>query len=165
MQIQLSDIRDDRQHRALTGMSKTLSGKLARIFGEIYEETQEKTYEEAVKNGERERKRGGGRKSKLATAPVKLLFLLYYLKNYPTFDVLAACFGMSRSKACENFHKLLPILKETLSRIRAIPCSRFENVEDMRKALGDIERIIIDVTGRAHRRPADNEKQASMYSG
>ncbi len=63
MKIQLSGIRNDRQHRALTGLSKVLFGKLAQIFGEIYEETQEKTYEEAVNNGERERKRGGGRKS------------------------------------------------------------------------------------------------------
>ncbi len=101
----------------------------------------------------------------MATAPEKLLFLLYYFKNYPTFDVLATCFGMSRSKTCENFHKLLPILKETLSRIGAMPRSRFENVEDMREALGEIDQIIIDVTERAHRRPADNEKQASMYSG
>ncbi|MDM8540557.1 hypothetical protein QUF90_05665 [Desulfococcaceae bacterium HSG9] len=42
----------------------------------------------------------------------------------------------------------------------AMPRSRFENVKNMRKALGEVERIIIDVTERAHRRPADNEKQA-----
>ncbi len=165
MNIQLSGIRDDRQFRSLTGLSKALSGKPAQIFGEVYEEIQEKAYEESVKSGERKRKRGGGRKSKLATVPEKLLFLLYYMKNYPTFDVLATGFGMSRSKACENFHSLLPVLKETLSRIGAVPHSRFENVEDMRKALGEIDQIIIDVTERAHRRPADNEKQASMYSG
>ncbi len=63
MKIQLSDIRDDRQHKALTGVSKEIFEKLAQIFGEIYEESQEKAYEEAVNSGERERKRGGGRKS------------------------------------------------------------------------------------------------------
>jgi len=63
MKIQLSDIRDDRQHKALTGVSKEIFEKPAQFFGEVYEETQEKAYEEAVNNGERERKRGGGRKS------------------------------------------------------------------------------------------------------
>ncbi len=63
MNIQLSGIRDDRQFRALTGLSKALFGKPAQIFGEVYEEIQEKAYEESVKSGERKRKRGGGRKS------------------------------------------------------------------------------------------------------
>ncbi|MDM8540519.1 transposase family protein [Desulfococcaceae bacterium HSG9] len=165
MKIHLFGIRDDRQFRALTGMSETLSGELSWVFGEIYEEIQEKAYKKSVSRGERKRKRGGGRKSKLRTESEKLPLLLYYLWNYPTFDVLAANFGMSRSKACENFHSLLPALKETLSRIGAMPRGRFENVEDMRTALGEIDQIIIDVTERAHRRPADNEKQASMYSG
>jgi len=101
----------------------------------------------------------------LPTIPEKLLFVLYYLKNYPTFDVLAACFSMSRSKACENIHKLLPILKRTLASIGVIPHRRFENAEEFRKIIGEIDKIIIDAAERAHRRPADNEKQASMYSG
>ncbi len=63
MKIHLFGIRDDRQFRALTGMSETLFGELSWVFGEIYEEIQEKVYEESVSRGERKRKRGGGRKS------------------------------------------------------------------------------------------------------
>jgi hypothetical protein len=40
----------------------------------------------------------------------KLLFVLYYYKTYPTFDVLGTQFNMARSKANENLHKLWPIL-------------------------------------------------------
>ena len=32
----------------------------------------------------------------------KLLFVLYYYKTYPTFDVLGTQFDMVRSKANEN---------------------------------------------------------------
>ena len=165
MSISLSDIRDDRQLRSLTGLPEKQSEKLARIFGEVYEETLQQNYEKAEAAGGRKRKRGGGRKSRLPTAREKLLFVSYYLKDYPTFDVLSAVFGISRSKACENIHKLLPVMNETLIRIGVMPRRRFGNADDMRDALGDIGRIIIDATERAHQRPSDNTEQASMYSG
>ena len=165
MSILLSDMRDDRQLRALTGLSEEQYERLARAFGEVHEEMSEKAYEDAVSGGRRKRKRGGGRRGRLATVREKLLSVLYCLKNYPTFDVLSAIFGMSRSKACENLHKLMPVLNETLIRIGAMPRRQFENADDMREALGDVDKIIIDATERAHRRPSDSEMQASMYSG
>ena len=54
----------------------------------------------------RQRRAGGGRKGLLVSPEQKLLFLLFYLKTYPTFDVLGATFGLSRSKACERAHHL-----------------------------------------------------------
>ncbi len=119
-------IRDKRQFKALTGLSWEQFEKLRDFFAGVYEEILQKAYEEAVGRGERKRKRGGGRKSRLPTAGEKLFFVLYYLKVYPTFDVFAAVFGMSRSKACENLHRLLPILHETLRRIGVVPKRRFE---------------------------------------
>ncbi len=158
-------IRDKRQFKALTGLSWEQFEKLRDFFAGVYEEILQKAYEEAVGRGERKRKRGGGRKSRLPTAGEKLFFVLYYLKVYPTFDVFAAVFGMSRSKACENLHRLLPILHETLRRIGVVPKRRFESVEELRKTCGGIDEIIIDAVERAHRRPGDTEKQSSMYSG
>lgn len=38
---------------------------------------------------------GGGRKGKLPSMRDKLLFLLYYLKVYPTFDVMGVQFRTS----------------------------------------------------------------------
>ncbi|GBC59258.1 hypothetical protein DENIS_0194 [Desulfonema ishimotonii] len=72
---------------------------------------------------------------------------------------------MSRSKACENFHKLLPVLHETLSRIGVLPHRNFKNVKKMKEIFKNIEQIIIDATERPHHRPKNNEKQSSMYSG
>ena len=46
----------------------------------------------------------------LASPKQKLLFILFYLKTYPTFDVLAASSGLPRFKACEHAHRLVKAL-------------------------------------------------------
>lgn len=158
-------IRDSRQLRAMTGVSEEQFETLKKAFDEVYEELKQKEYEEAVERGERKRKRGGGRKGNLPTIADKLLFVLFYLKVYPTFDVIAGFFGMSRSKACENLHNLLPVLNETLARLGVLPHRTFDTVDDMRKAFEGIDKIIIDVTERLRQRPEDSEKQSEMYSG
>lgn len=60
------------------------------------------------------RQAGGGRKGGLASPQQKLLFILYYLKTYPAFDVLAATFSLPRSKACEHAHRLAKALERML---------------------------------------------------
>jgi Helix-turn-helix of DDE superfamily endonuclease len=51
------------------------------------------------------RKPGGGCKGKLPTMAEKLLFVLYYYKTYPTFDVLGTQFDMVRSKANRHYRE------------------------------------------------------------
>ena len=97
-------IRDSRLMKAVTGVSEEQFDVLEKAFGAVYEEKKQKAYETAVKRGERKRKRGGGRKGALPEIGDKQLFVQFYLKVYPTFDVLSAFFGLSRSKACENIH-------------------------------------------------------------
>lgn len=43
-----------------------------------------------------------GRKELLTTPVQKLWFILYYLKMYSMFDVLAATFGLPCSNTCEH---------------------------------------------------------------
>ena len=159
------NVRDERQFKALTGLAEEQFEKLHKTFGEVYEEKHQEAYDQAVERGERERKRGGGRKGKLKTIADKVFFLLYYFKTYPTFDVLATFFNMARSKACENLHKLAPLLQETLFRLGVLPHRHFENVETFKKACEGTDKIIIDVTERTHERPQDGDKQSDMYSG
>src|SRR2546425_1160874 len=92
-------IRDDRQMKALTGLSQAQFDSLLPVFSDIYQATQQKTYEEGVESGTRTRKPGGGSKGKLPTIAEKLLCVLDYYKTYPTFDVLGTQFDMVRSKA------------------------------------------------------------------
>lgn len=159
------EVRDDRQMRALTGLSIEKLTVLEEAFEKVLQQKKQQAYEEGLAQGKRRRKVGGGQKGKLPRAHDKLIFSLYYLKVYPTFDVLGTQFGMGRSKACENIHHLLPILNETLASLGVLPHREFKSVEEFRLACHEIEKLLIDVTERIHVRPQDHEQQQALYSG
>jgi len=60
-------IRDERQMKALTGLSQAQCDSLLPVFSDIYRATQQQTYETGVASGTRRRKPGGGSKGKLPT--------------------------------------------------------------------------------------------------
>lgn len=165
MNITIFKIRDSRQLRSLTGIDENCFNKTGKRLDEILEKNRQKAYEKAVKSGMRKRKTGGGRKAGLPTTGDKLLFFLFYLKVYTTYDVLGAVFGMGRSAACENFHGLFPVFFKTLSEMNVLPRRSFRNAEEIKKTFENEEHIIIDVTERPHHRPKNDEKQRAMYSG
>lgn len=109
------EIKDDRQLRALTGIPTEKREALENAFGIALQEEKEHVYNEQLAQGKRKRKPGAGQKGRLPTIYAKLIFLLYYLKVYPAFDVLGSQFGMNRSKACKNVHILFPVLCKALS--------------------------------------------------
>src|SRR5438105_6117903 len=158
-------IRDDRQMKALTGLSQAQFDHLLSVFSDIYRATQQQTYEEGVASGTRRRHPGGGSKGKLPTMTEKLLFVLYYYKTYPTFDVLGTQFDMARSKANENLHKLSPILYDTLVYLEMMPYREFSTPDDFKAALQGIDQLIIDATERAYRRSKEYDKQRDHTSG
>jgi Helix-turn-helix of DDE superfamily endonuclease len=158
-------IRDDRQMKALTGLSQDQFHRLLPVFSDIYQATQQKTYEAGLTAGTRRRKPGGGSKGKLPTLAEKLQFVLSYYKTYYTFDGLAMQFGMARSKANENLHKLSPILYDTLVHLALMPYRELATPEDLKAALQGVDRLLIDATERAYHRSADDAKQREHDSG
>ena len=70
-------IRDDRQMKALTGLSQAQFDHLLPVFSDIYQATQQHTDETGAASGTRRRKPGGGSKGKLPTMAEKLQFVLY----------------------------------------------------------------------------------------
>jgi hypothetical protein len=114
-------IRDDRQMKALTGLTRAQFDSLLPVFRDLYQATQQQAYEVGVASGTRRRKPGGGSTGKLPPMAEKLLFVLSYYKTYPTFDVLGPPFAMGRSKANENLHKLSPMLYDTLVELELMP--------------------------------------------
>ena len=151
--------------QALTGLSQTQFDYLLLAFSDMYQVSQQKTYEAGVASGTRRRKPGGGTKGKLPTMTEKLLFVLYYYKTYPTFDVLGTQLAMARSKANENLHKLSPMLYDTLVSLEMMPYREFSTPDDCKAALHGIDQLIIDATERAYRRSQDEAKQREHYSG
>ena len=158
-------IRDDRQMKALTGLSQAQFDSLLPVFSDIYQATQQKTYEEGVESGTRTRKPGGGSKGKLPTIAEKLLCVLYYYKTSPTFDVLGTQFDMVRSKAHENLHKLSPILYDTLVHLELMPYRELETPDDLKAALHGVDRLIIDATERAYHRSQEDANSVSITVG
>ncbi len=159
------EIRDDRHMRALTGLSQAQFDELLPTFTEVYLTKRQADYEQAVQAGERQRKPGGGRKGQLPTLADKLLFVLYYYKDYPTFDVLGTQFKLARSKAHTNLYLLTPFLHETLVKLGMMPHREFKTVAELTLALNGVDQIIIDATERAYRRPQEAEQQREHYSG
>jgi Helix-turn-helix of DDE superfamily endonuclease len=158
-------IRDERQMKALTGLSQAPFDVLLPVFGHVYQEAEQNRYEDGVKAGTRRRKPGAGIKGKLPTLADKLLFVLYYYKTYATFDGLGAQFAMVRSKAKENLHKLSPILYDTLVRLDLMPYRELATPEALREALSGVDQLIIEATERACRRFQDYATQREHYSG
>jgi hypothetical protein len=151
--------------RALTGVPAEKFSILEAAFALALADEKERAYQEGLVAGKRQRKPGGGQKGKLSTTRDKLMFLLYYLKVYPTFDVLGAQFGMNRSKACENVHALRPILYQALQNLGVMPSREFKTVAEFRAACAWIDDLLIDATERPRSRPSDDAKQKDLYSG
>lgn len=163
MKIFLDDVRNQRQLKSLIGLSREEFDKLLAAFSSGLEETKNEKYRKNRKG--RKRRPGGGRTGSLGTPGNKLFFILYYLKNYPTFDVLGFIFGMSPSKAHENIMKLVPILKRANKTLQILPKQHFKDADKFSQAIENNKNIAIDATEREHFRHQNNKQQRQHFSG
>jgi hypothetical protein len=159
-------IRDDRQMKALTGISQEEFQFLVSIYREVEREAKEEAYQERKKKNQKARRSGAGEKPvKLDTTEKELFFAFYYMKDYPTFDILGFHFGMSRSRACEHIHRIIPLLAKMFEKLGVKPKRKITSPEEFIEAFGDIEELIIDATERGYMRKKDYEEQKKDYSG
>ena len=158
-------MRDDRQMKALTGLSQAQFDHLLPVFSDIYRTTQQQMYEEGVASGTRRRHPGGGSKGKRPTMAEQLPVVLYDSKTYPPFDVLGTHVAMARSKAHENLHTLSPILYDTLVHLALMPYRELSTPEALKAALQGGDRLLIDATERAYHRSQEDAKQREHDSG
>ena len=150
-------LKNNRLSRALIGMNRLEFETLLITF--------EKTLYEELASKDRKRKVGGGYKGILLNGKVKLFFVLFYLKVYPTFDLAGFVFGTIRSVTCEWIQKFLPILEKTLGRACVLPKKKISSPEEFFRAFPGIKDIFIDGTERPVQRPKNNDKQKKKYSG
>jgi hypothetical protein len=152
-------IKNERQLRATTGLSSKQFSLLLPIFSKYIEEAKLEKYK--GKN----RKIGSGKKGDLETADEKLLLILFYLKCYPTFDVLGFTFGISGDSAHRYIYSLFDILVKTLNHFGVLPHTKFKSPEELQAAFTGVETLLIDATERVVQRPQDFELQNETYSG
>ena len=157
-------LNDDRQLRALIGLGRDQFETLLKEFSSCLNENQPKNRKKKLKKP-RQRKPGGGRKSALGSPDHQLLFILFYLKNYPTFDVLAYTFGISRGCACESVQRLLPILKQAQKKLRVLPKRTTDDPKELLQLIESVDHILIDATERPIQRPQKPARQKKHYSG
>lgn len=113
----------------------------------------------------RKRKVGGGKKGKLPTMESKLFFILFYLKTYPTFDVLGFITDRDRGKCCRSVHILLLALKKTLGKEIVLPERKITSVEEFIRKFPGVKDVFFDGTERRIQRPKNKKRQNKMYSG
>lgn len=108
--------------------------------------------------------KGGGRQPILSIAE-EVCLCVFYLRHYPTFEVLGLQFGVSKTKANQTVHQWLKVLRELL------PASLLEQVasensdyEMVQECLSELQ-LIVDSLEQSRERPGDNGEQKEYFSG
>lgn len=96
--------------RSLTGLNADEFEALLSSFGDAWDSFVTETFERA----NRKRAYGAGRRAHLKTLEDKLLFILFYYRQYPTQEVQGFLFGMSQAQANEWIHRLSDLLNRAL---------------------------------------------------
>jgi hypothetical protein len=144
-----------RVFQQLTGMRIDEFDQLKAGFAKAYDED------------EQQRGKPGsvaGRKAVLLTCEDKLFFVLFYLRHYPTQEVLGFLFGISQGQANHWIHRLTPILQKALGSEQELPGRTADDVKELMETCPELA-FIIDGTERPIRRPQDSERRRKDYSG
>lgn len=114
---------------------------------------------------DRIRKVGGGRRGDLPTDEDKLLYILLYLKLYPTYDALAVLTSHQRSKCGDSVKLLLPVLEKALGQHLVLPVRRGRSLAEIFRENPELKDVFIDGTERRVNKPKRLKKRDKLYSG
>lgn len=155
-------IQDERQLKALTGVSLTEFQDILAIFHQLIVANH--------RNRQRTRVVGGGRTGKLGGlsengSAMKLLFILIWLKTYPTYDVFGFIVGLERSRCQRWVIFLLPVLEASLDRKIVLPERKITSVEEFQEKFPGVKDVFIDGSERPIQKPVDSKRKKKVYSG
>lgn len=145
--------------QAVLGVSIEEFNKLLPTFGQCLKEHR------VSLRPNRKRIVGGGRKGDLPTDEDKLLYILLYLKLYPTYDALAVLANHYRSKCGDSVQLLLPVLEMALGRKFVLPKRGGNSLEKIFQQHPELKDVFLDGTERRVQRPRDLKKRNKLYSG
>lgn len=153
-------LKNERLFRSCTGMNLAKFKELIPLFKKQY-------YAVRVKKSlekDRQRQPGAGRKPLRFDNPTKVLFyILFFVRNYPTFDLAQMVFELDRANLHFWFHLGLEILEHTIKHKIELPATKTRKFKDLFKIIPDLEECIIDASEQPINRPKYNQKQ--YYSG
>lgn len=113
----------------------------------------------------RQNKIGQGRKGDLPTDLDKLLYILAYLKVYPTYDAMSILTNHQRSKCGDSIKFLLPTLEITLKRKLVLPKRKARTLEEIFRDNPELKDVFLDGSERRTQKPKDRKKRNKLYSG
>jgi hypothetical protein len=151
------DIRNERQWKAMTGLSQPEFTSLSSAFGIAYEQIHGIALQQGAANL--------GKAVVLSSYEECLYFTLFELKTVQSFDCLGVLFNMDGSSAQRNFVKYLQVLELALQQQGALPRRSFCSLSDFKQYVQGEEELIVDATEMRTERPATKEKQQRRYSG
>lgn len=145
-----ANLKNTRQFKASTGLSKEKFEELATTFA-IWYEPREKV--------------GYSKDPVLSDPNEALAFILFYFKTAVTFQVLGVCFGISDQAAHSYKNYIMPYLKKALQSQDALAHQIFETQADFDLAFEGVEDICIDGYELPIERSQDQETQKDCFSG
>ena len=150
----------DRRMRALTSMDGPAFLQLEKRFtrvlaGELAGQTRA--------GQPRQRAAGAGPKGVLPGVRHKLFFILFYLKAYPTQDVMGYLFGLSQPQICARVGQLLPLLQTLMA--AELPARHGRDLAEVLRDLPEVNEVLIDGTERPIARPQHKTRRDNHYSG
>ena len=137
----LDEVENERSLKALTGLAHHEFDKLREEFVSCLKKDPPQRTEKSVKC--HQRNPGGGRKSALGSPENQLFFILFYLKSYPTFDVLAFTFKISLTGAAESVHRLMPVLTRAQKNLQVKPKRPSDDPKEIIQLIERNDKIII----------------------
>lgn len=144
---------------------KAMTGLSIFEFDQLVSDFERELYLHQLSRPNRLRKPGGGIKGHLPDARAKLFFILFYIKTYPTFDVLGCLFGKSSGRSCEAVHLYLEIIEKGLGKKIQFPERRIRSIEELFEKFPEARDVFIDGTERPIQRPKRSKANKRTYSG
>jgi len=162
--LKYNDLKDrPKELLAATGLKQAEIEALLVAFTKAYAERYPD--DQTMAGQARQRRKGAGNKSQLASLADQLLFVLVYEKTYPIQTMLGLQFGLSQGRVNVWIHRLTPILQAALTALGMTPEREGSSVASSALVREGGQDLIIDGTERRRQRPQDKMAQKEHYSG
>ena len=142
--------RNDRQYKAVTGLSQAQFDQLYQLFAPFYEPKVPLPY--------------GKSTPVLTDKREALFFILHYYKAYPTLHNMSVYFGFSDFAVSEYLERLKPCLKAALQAQGLKKRALFATQLQFDEIFAGIEDLVIDVTEVPIERAVNQQVQEEFYS-
>lgn len=152
--------RSDRLMRAATSLTVAEFNALARRLAALWTGQRAQC---TAQGAPRQRRPGGGLKGTLFNAELKLFFLLFYFKAYPTQDLMGLLFGLTQGQVSLWVGRLTPLVSTLLDLHK--PARAVGDLHELLAREPDLQEVVVDGTERRIPRPVRRDRQRRYYSG